>query len=516
MYKYLIVPDLLGIIICCVVLYGTLFETKQKDKRRRYLIYAILFSMIQSGFDILGYINIRILKSYGLSICIFIVTGAGTLITIDYFMKYVRYVLESYDVDIAKKTKAFTIYSYVSVSIIAIIALLKLAFYIDDGKIVILPGFFIYLVLLISGYIFYFTVIISTAKKISKRVFVILIGYLALPIILNVVLTVLLPRYMFQFSIMDITLVLVYVILQSNIQDDSEQEKMEYFESMAAIYRCLNVIDFDKKSFVEYGQRKVNNEYKKKELDLQKIMWRDIVPRICEAHREAIKEFTDFSTLNERMKGSNMIYIELINVEKKWYQLSFIRIGKEEKHLKKVLFTSIDIDDSKRKERELILLSNTDQLTHLYNRNAYEAYLKEVEVNGIPDDLIYVGFDLNGLKAVNDTFGHDAGDELIIKMAEYLTESFADYGRVYRIGGDEFVVILQAAQEEYRKMISKLKKLQENYHNSFVSELSCSIGMASAKEDIGKSMVEIRKIADQRMYECKREYYKKNGKDRRE
>ena len=64
-------------------------------------------------------------------------------------------------------------------------------------------------------------------------------------------------------------------------------------------------------------------------------------------------------------------------------------------------------------------------------------------------------------------------------------------------------------------MISKLKMLQENYHNSFVSELSCSIGMASAKEDIGKSMVEIRKIADQRMYECKREYYKKKDRYRR-
>lgn len=516
MDKYSVVADVLGIIICCIILYGTLFETKSKDKRRISLVYTILFAMVQSGVNILYCLNKTDSNSYWFIASIYIVTGPGSLIGATFFMNYMRYILESYGVDIAKKAKAFAIYAYISSGIVIAIVALKLIFYLDNGEVLFLPGIHVFGSLLVAGVVFYFVIVFSIMKRVSKRIFFILIGYIFLPIIISVILAIFFPKYILGFAVKDITLVLLYVMLQSNIQDSSEQEKLEYFRSMSGIYHTLYVIDFDKKTFFEFGAAKFIHEYvnKHKELGVQEIIWGVMEKSICEAHREAIKKFVDFSTLEERMKGTNMINIELITVDKRWFSFSFIRIGKEKDGLKKAFFTSLDIDDIKRKEDKLILMSNTDQLTHLYNRNAYETYLKEVEAEGVPDDLIYVSCDLNGLKIVNDTLGHDAGDELIIQMAECLTESFASYGKVYRIGGDEFIIILQATLEEYKEMLAKLKKLQTNWHGSFADELSSSIGMVSAKEVVGGSIVDMHKIADERMYECKREYYQLKGINR--
>ena len=55
---------------------------------------------------------------------------------------------------------------------------------------------------------------------------------------------------------------------------------------------------------------------------------------------------------------------------------------------------------------------------------------------------MYISIDLNGLKRVNDTYGHVAGDELIRAAADCMKNSFNEYGKIYRIGGDEFAVII--------------------------------------------------------------------------
>jgi len=81
-----------------------------------------------------------------------------------------------------------------------------------------------------------------------------------------------------------------------------------------------------------------------------------------------------------------------------------------------------------------------DQLTNLQNRRAYSERIKQLETD-MPATCCVVTADINGLKQINDTFGHSAGGELIIGAAECLSQCFEGVGEVYRLGGDEFCVI---------------------------------------------------------------------------
>ena len=89
-------------------------------------------------------------------------------------------------------------------------------------------------------------------------------------------------------------------------------------------------------------------------------------------------------------------------------------------------------------KEKLIYTSNTDELTRCLNRHAYENDMKKLNLS---EEWVYISADLNGLKQANDSYGHMAGDELICAAADCMRDSFHEYGKVYRIGGDEFAVI---------------------------------------------------------------------------
>lgn len=159
--------------------------------------------------------------------------------------------------------------------------------------------------------------------------------------------------------------------------------------------------------------------------------------------------------------------------------------------------------------------ANTDQLTGLFNRRAYEIDIKALEQDPRRENLTYIVFDLNGLKAANDQLGHAAGDELLINASRYLQECFGDYGSIYRTGGDEFVAVLfpdgvqlHQAEEEFTARLETWSRV----HNR---ELSLSWGCADFRENSGLTLPELAKLAERRMYEAKANYYKSKGKDRR-
>ncbi|MBQ9459457.1 MAG: GGDEF domain-containing protein [Oscillospiraceae bacterium] len=157
--------------------------------------------------------------------------------------------------------------------------------------------------------------------------------------------------------------------------------------------------------------------------------------------------------------------------------------------------------------------ANTDAMTGFYNRRAYE---EEIKKQGAAEpELVYISVDLNGLKTTNDTLGHDAGDRLICAAAECMKHSFGSCGKLYRIGGDEFVALIRCDGQ-------RLETLRAEYEQSLTSwteknglTLSTACGYVRAAEFPDKSMTELAKIADERMYEEKSKYYQANGIDRR-
>ena len=150
-------------------------------------------------------------------------------------------------------------------------------------------------------------------------------------------------------------------------------------------------------------------------------------------------------------------------------------------------------------------LTKTDALTGVLNRQACYAEL-ETEPEGIS---ALVAIDMNSLKELNDTHGHAAGDEALTAVAQCLTQAAKAHQSVYRIGGDEFLVICrQTAPGEVSRLVERIRK------NVSQTEYSCSIGY-SCTGDSRKSVSEMMKESDEMMYAEKAMHYQEIGVDRR-
>ena len=152
-----------------------------------------------------------------------------------------------------------------------------------------------------------------------------------------------------------------------------------------------------------------------------------------------------------------------------------------------------------------------DKLTGVRNNTYYHSMKR----NRIPQkDFSLIILDANRLKFVNDTFGHQTGDEFIKTVAMAVTNSVAKQGSVYRVGGDEFISIIKSSDENKIKgIVSEIyKNLSESGENCEYP-VSASVGYAVC---VGEGEYgEILEIADKRMYENKTQYYIENGIDRR-
>lgn len=169
-----------------------------------------------------------------------------------------------------------------------------------------------------------------------------------------------------------------------------------------------------------------------------------------------------------------------------------------------------------KKEQSAMLLSisemsNIDKMTGCFNRRSYEEDLSKMSAN---DQFIYISMDVNGLKIINDSHGHAAGDELICGAAACMRRCFDKYGKVYRIGGDEFVAVLFVQLEQFLWIKTEFDGDIRYWTGNQVEEISISCGYVSSGERKWESMKEIANVADIRMYEEKAMYYKKNGVDR--
>ena len=159
--------------------------------------------------------------------------------------------------------------------------------------------------------------------------------------------------------------------------------------------------------------------------------------------------------------------------------------------------------------------SLTDEPTGLYNRRAFEEEKTRLQNKALDKDFVYLIADVNGLKTANDTLGHAAGDELIKGAADTLKNCFGKCGTIYRIGGDEFAVMMHVSKEELEQLKKKFEEETSSWHGRQVDELAVSCGYAGAEEFPSENISELSAIADERMYAAKEEYYLSSGKDRR-
>jgi diguanylate cyclase (GGDEF)-like protein len=147
-------------------------------------------------------------------------------------------------------------------------------------------------------------------------------------------------------------------------------------------------------------------------------------------------------------------------------------------------------------EREASRRATTDPLTGLDNRRALHAALQEA---GPREPATVVYLDLNGFKAYNDNFGHEQGDILLGRLGIALATCVGDRGRAFRVGGDEFCVILAgvAAPDVVDEIVEALRESGDGY------DIGASCGVVAVPRDAA-SLAEALRLADERMYADKR------------
>ena len=156
-------------------------------------------------------------------------------------------------------------------------------------------------------------------------------------------------------------------------------------------------------------------------------------------------------------------------------------------------------------------LANKDALTGIRNKTAYdnEVIKLEAELKANPDMEFGIGVvDLNFLKKVNDTYGHEKGNFAIIKLCELICHTYT-HSPVFRIGGDEFVIILKGrdlkeCEELKKEFFTKLGEMDVDSTLMPWEKVSAALGYAFYDKMVDNEVMDVFKRADEEMYECKR------------
>ncbi len=277
----------------------------------------------------------------------------------------------------------------------------------------------------------------------------------------------------------------------------------QLFLGISQIVDCFAICDLENNRY-EYEDKRGEYLYPKKG-----------------AYDQFIKEISDQYTIltdGENAKFTNMLSAEhvrqLIKEQKdsycleycardksRFFIMSVIPVEWEGDTLTKIMLVSQDMGQ----QHELENLANTDALTGLFNKRYFEKMMEIRDENKKPYALFYMDLDL--FKPVNDTYGHEMGDKVLKEVAKRLLKCIRSNDYAFRIGGDEFMLILNGNLDAQicEKRIERIKKLiGEPYEfDGHTIKIGISCGSAVYPDD-ADCAADIQKIADKRMYEDKK------------
>ena len=277
----------------------------------------------------------------------------------------------------------------------------------------------------------------------------------------------------------------------------------------------------DKQELLEKSQKLANVGSWKLNLKNNQLTWSKEVYRIFgvdpEEFEVSYKAFLNMIHSDDQKKVDE-VYIQSLENKESGYQFEFRIINQKTGQIHYVreecehiinesgrIFRSLgmiqDITGVKQKESELEYIAYHDQLTGIYNRRYMKEKMEELNrKDDLPLSVILI--DINGLKMINDTYGHKKGDKLLIKTSKIFEESVRAKDIVGRWGGDEFVILLpQTARKEAEKIYERIKK---KCVQTKKDQITVSLGRGIAvKEDSEQDFAEVLYKADCLMYQDK-------------
>jgi len=200
-------------------------------------------------------------------------------------------------------------------------------------------------------------------------------------------------------------------------------------------------------------------------------------------------------------KGKHYFSEMVFDKEKYYYEITKEPIIDINNRLHGIIGIVNDVTELKKLEEKLCIINMTDKLTGAYSRNYYEQKLIEIPQK---DDLTLsvIMCDTNGLKFLNDNFGHHTGDVLLKITVSIMKEVIGDLGEIMRIGGDEFMIFCYDCPEEACcKLVDQIREKELNW-KSFSIPISNAYGYATIiKND--RDLASTISVAEKMMYQDK-------------
>lgn len=305
------------------------------------------------------------------------------------------------------------------------------------------------------------------------------------------------------------------------------RKQASIIHGLAGNFMSIYYVDMETNSFDIYRKDNVNGilvkEEKKGENYFASVLEKGSKV-VVDEDRKILMHIADKQEIEKELSDKNSFSVTfrvMYNAMPHYFEYKFVK-PLENGEDRKLIVGVYDIDEEvknkinqQKKTQKLTEDAYKDALTGLYNRRAYEENIKDY-LGKIDDaNFVYISMDVNGLKNVNDNLGHEAGDELISGAASCMKKCFEKYGNTFRTGGDEFVAILFLSADDLTKTLEEFDNTVKAWKGDKVKELAVSYGSVTHAEFPEMGVLEISKVADQRMYKNKALYYTSKGIDRR-
>jgi len=286
---------------------------------------------------------------------------------------------------------------------------------------------------------------------------------------------------------------LMYDQLISNIdaQEDATKEQVVSFLQDAT--NTIASINSDEISSVEHTKLVFSNAYKEivdKSLSSYKDT-NDVFEELAQIHKNTVDECSE-------------IHINLPEITEKFTSIQSQMSLEVERANQIITDLSIQV-------KELERSSNIDSLTKVFNRRALTTYLDNIcSKGGIPYELHLLILDIDDFKVINDTYGHVAGDKILIFIANMLKKTLREGDKVFRYGGEEFIIVLNRINPEACKEITNriLKLIRSNQLIYKGKSLNVTMSIGGTKYYNGDTPDDLVSRADQALYKSKN-----NGKN---
>lgn len=281
------------------------------------------------------------------------------------------------------------------------------------------------------------------------------------------------------------------------------------YQAIAQIYLSMHRVNIQDNTFEIIKTHSIIevNRTSSTNTDFQQQVWAIADATVTEDYVEEVKAFTNLATLEQRLENSIFIEHEFVGKIAGWCRHQFIVADRDAKgHILNVIYTVEIINEAKKRENHLRYLAQTDMLTGLNNRGSGEQKVKKLLQQGQPGALALI--DCDRFKSINDTYGHMAGDQVLIALAEAISKGIHKGDIALRLGGDEFAIYMinitdkESAQEHIQHVFDKVNKI--HIPQLCDHPIHISMGVTFFHPETPMEFDRLYQQADKAMYESKR------------